>query len=374
MIILEKDGYKFDLTTQRFLINRWETDEGEKVRQKIVEGLRASSEIRGILDSYVLDHEDNSDPYAHPIYPPNVMTEGAFWVLTQDDLRGIQFYSEDFKGSKSFAKKALSYARFYNCNLKEANLERSDLSYATFKNCNLSSAIFAMSGGFNASFLECDMGGACFLEGFLHDCDLSGSNLEDVFFESATLKNISVNHKTRFSQQIRTEWSIRTMPKDQIPDILRSIRIAYENAEIWDSMDAFLVAEQRAKRKALLWPELLQAKSFKHFSAWFGSLARDYYSMYSTSPVRVVFFSFFIPLFFTLLYWAVGVPTGTDTVGQAFAEALYYSFTTFTTLGFGDVVYEANRPFLRVLSTLEAFAGTVSLSLLVVIFARKVIR
>lgn len=374
MIILEKDGFKFDMTTQRFLINRWETNLGEKVRQEIVEGLQESSEIRGILDSYLLDHEDNYDPYAHPIYPPSAMTEGAFWVLTQDDLRGIKFYNEDFKGSKSFAKKALSYASFYNCNLKEANLERSELSYATFNKCNLADAIFAMSGGFNASFLECDMGGACFLDVFLHDCDLSGSNLEDVFFQRATLKNISVNHKTRFSQQVRTEWSGQTLPEDQIPDILRQIRIAYENAEIWDSMDAFLVAEQRAKRKALLWPELLQAKSFKHFSSWFGSLARDYYSAYSTSPVRVVFFSFLIPLLFALLYLAVGVPTGPDTVEQAFGEALYYSFTTFTTLGFGDVVYEANRPLLRVLSTLEAFAGTVSLSLLVVIFARKVIR
>jgi hypothetical protein len=374
MTIMEKDGFKFDLTTQRFLINRWETDEGEKVRQKIVEGLKASSEIRGILDSYVLEHENNSDPYAHPIYPLSEMTEGAFWVLTHDDLRGIQLYDEDFKGSKSFAKKALSYARFHDCNLKEANLERSELSYATFHKCNLADAIFAMSGGFNANFLECDMGRACFFDVFLHNCDLSGSNLEDVYFERATLKNISVNHKTRFSHQVRSKWSGRTLPEDQIPDILRSIRIAYENAEIWDSMDTFLVAEQRAKRKALLWHELLQAKSFKNFSSWFGSLARDYYCVYSTSPVRVVFVSFLIPLIFALLYWGVGVPTGPDTVTQAFGEALYYSFTTFTTLGFGDVVYEENRPFLRVLSTLEAFAGTVSLSLLVVIFARKIIR
>jgi hypothetical protein len=228
MTIMEKDGFKFDLTTQRFLINRWETDEGEKVRQKIVEGLKASSEIRGILDSYVLEHENNSDPYAHPIYPLSEMTEGAFWVLTHDDLRGIQLYDEDFKGSKSFAKKALSYARFHDCNLKEANLERSELSYATFHKCNLADAIFAMSGGFNANFLECDMGRACFFDVFLHNCDLSGSNLEDVYFERATLKNISVNHKTRFSHQVRSKWSGRTLPEDQIPDILRSIRIAYE--------------------------------------------------------------------------------------------------------------------------------------------------
>lgn len=374
MTILEKDGFKFDLATQRFLKNRWETAAGKKVRLEIVEGLKSSVDIRAILDSYVLDHEENFDPYAHPIYPPSEMKEGAFWVLTHDDLRGIHIYNEDFEASNSFQKKALSYARFYNCNLRAANLEMLDFSYATFEKCNLSDAIFAMSGGFNASFLECDMKRVCLFESFLGDCDLSGSNFEDAYLEKATLRNIAVNHKTRFSLHPRTEWGGRTLPEDQVPDILRPIRIAYENAEIWDSMDAFLVAEQRAKRRALLWPELLQVKSFKQFSSWFGSLARDSYSEYSTNPARVVFVSFLIPLLFAQLYWAVGVPTGTEAVGEAFGEALYYSFTTFTTLGFGDVTYGTDRPFLRVLSTLEAFAGAVSMSLLVVIFARKIIR
>lgn len=374
MTILEKDGFRFDLETQRFLKNRWETAKGEKVRQEIIEGLKSSVEIRSILDRYVLDHEDNYDPYAYPIYPPGEMKEGAFWVLTHDDLRGIHIYNEDFEGSKSFPKKALSYARFYNCNLRAANLEMLDFSYATFEKCNLSDAILAMSGGFNASFVECDMRGACLFESFFGDCDLSGSILENVYFEKATLRNISVNHKTRFSQQVRKEWAGRTLPEDQIPDILRPVRIAYENAEIWDAMDAFLVAEQRSKRRALLWPEFLQAKSCKNFSSWFGSLARDYYSEYSTNPARVVLVSFLVPLVFALFYWAAGVPTGSDSLAKALGQALYYSFTTFTTLGFGDVTYGTDRPFLRLLSTLEAFVGAVSMSLLVVVLARKIIR
>ena len=32
---MEKDGFKFDLETQRFLNNRWETDLGQKVRKEI---------------------------------------------------------------------------------------------------------------------------------------------------------------------------------------------------------------------------------------------------------------------------------------------------------------------------------------------------
>lgn len=374
MTILEKDGFRFDLATQRFIKNRWETEVGEKVRLEIIEGLKSSVEVRSILDPYVLDHEESYDPYGYPIYPPSKMKEGVFWVLTHDDLRGIHFYNEDFEGSNSFPKKALSYACFYNCNLSAANLEMLDFSFARFEECNLSRVIFAMSGGFNASFIDCDMTGVCFFEGFLGDCDLSGSNLGSVYFEGAKLTNINVNHKTRISGELRTEWGDRTLPDNQMPDILRPVRIAYEKAEIWDKMDEFLVAEQRAKRKAFLWNDFIKTKRLREFRFWLGSLTRDYYSEYSTNPARVVLVSFLIPILFAFLYWFVGVPTEADTSTAAISEAVYYSFTTFTTLGFGDVTYGAERTLLRVLSTLEAFIGAVSMSLLVVILARKIIR
>lgn len=374
MTNFDKDGFKFNLETQRFIRNRWETEIGRKVRAEVIECLREGYGVRPTLDNYVLDHPDNYDPYAHPIYPISEMKEEVFWVLTQDDLRGIRFYNEDFENTNGFPKTALSYARFYNCNLKSANLEMSDFSFAVFEKCDLSGAVFAMSGGFNATFRNCVMASVCFFDCKLIDCDLSDTDLTGAYFENAFLKNILVNYKTAFDNTLEGTWNERVLPESQLPDLLRSIRIAYEKAEIWDSMDEFLVAELRAKRRALLWPDLQREKNFKTLKSWIGSLTRDYYAEYSTNPLRVIAISIAIPFVFTLLYWIVGVPSDCEIPSEAFYEALYYSYTTFTTLGFGDVTYGPGRPFLRLLSTLEAFLGAVSMSLLVVVLARKIIR
>ena len=63
---MNRDGFEFDLVTQRFLRNRWETEVGQLVLKEIVEGIKSGTDVRGILDDYVLFHPDNSDPYGHP--------------------------------------------------------------------------------------------------------------------------------------------------------------------------------------------------------------------------------------------------------------------------------------------------------------------
>src|SRR5713226_3856289 len=98
------EGFKFDLLTQRFIEKRWETPIGQEVLKEVVEGLKESVEIRCILDRYVLDHEANVAPYSHPHYPPDAMQPGSFWVLTQDDLRGVRVYNEKLAGCPSLEK------------------------------------------------------------------------------------------------------------------------------------------------------------------------------------------------------------------------------------------------------------------------------
>ncbi|WP_439124905.1 potassium channel family protein [Marivita sp.] len=207
---------------------------------------------------------------------------------------------------------------------------------------------------------------------------MSGSDLRDAYFEDARLHGLKVNHLTNFGERIASGWSKREIPDVQKPDIYRSIRLAYEDAEIWDTMDVFLAAEHASRRKGLLWPAFKKSKSLKTFSTWLGSLCRGAYSNYATSPWRAVFITALIPVFFAFVYLAAGLPnaaaSSTSNVAQSVGQSLYFSLTTFTTLGYGDVTYSADRPFLRFLSTLEAFAGAVSMALLVVIFARKVIR
>lgn len=232
---MEKYGFKFDLRTQRFLVNRWETEVGVRVRDQVLAGLKNSVEVRAILDPYVLDHKDNKDPYGYPIYPPDAMTEGEFWVLTQDDLRGIKFYNEDISNSPSFEKKALSYASFYGCNLAGSNLEMTDLSYARFEKCNLTNTVFAASGGFGTRATDCLATNVCFWESGFRECDFSGSDLRGAYFESAIIEDLKVNYLTQFDLTLSCRWESRTMPAEQMPDVLRSIRVAYTREELWSA-------------------------------------------------------------------------------------------------------------------------------------------
>ena len=302
------------------------------------------------------------------------MAHDRFWVLTQDDLRGIHIYHEDLSSSPCLEKKSLSYSRFYGCNLSNSNMEMADFSYAHFEKCNMDAIVFAASGGFSTRMIACRLTNACFWESGFRDCDFSDSDLTGSYFEGALLEDVKANYKTKFDVQLRVRWKTRSMPPDQKPDILRAIRIAYERAELWQHMDTFLCEEKRTQRKHLLWPFLLDNPSFSSFASWFTSYISDWSSGYSTKPFRVMIIGAILALCFSALYWRLGSPTHHDTDTSAILESIYFSFTTFATLGYGDVTYTVTRPYMRILSTIEAWIGAVAISLFVVVLARKVFR
>lgn len=372
--MMERDGFKFDLETQRFLTGRWETETGEKVRVEIIEGIRNNVEIRGILDAYVLDHPDNFDPYAFPIYPKSEMGKGRFWVLTNDDLRGIHIYNEDLSGSQSLEKKALTYASFYNCDLSDTNMEMADFSYARFEVCNMARVIFAASGGFNVRLLDCDLKAACLWASGFRDSDFSGSEFSGAYFEGTLLENAKVNHRSRFDRKLTIKWATRTMPDQQQPDILRALRLAYEKAELWSQMDEFLYAEKRARRKFIEWPRFVREKNFATLFPWLGSGFLGLTTGYATKPSRVIALALVTAVFFASLYFCLGTPSVQSAATAGILESLYFSFTTFATLGYGDLSYGADRPGMRLLSVSEAWIGAVFISVFVVLLARKAFR
>ncbi len=372
--IMGRDGFKFDLETQRFLINRWETKIGQRVRDKIISGIKNSVELRAILDDYVLDHPENMEPYGYPVYPKSEMGKDKFWVLTQDDLRGIHIYNEDFSSSQCLEKKALSYSSFYNCNLSNTNIERADISYACFEKCNMEGVILAVSGGFSTRINDCVLTNACFFQSGFRDCNFNGSDFTGVYFEGALLENIKVNHRTKFDVKLAGIWKTRSMPPEQKPDILRAIRIAYEKAELWNHMDSFLFEEKVVQRKHLLWAIFKQEKSLASFTRWLGNYISCIISGYSTKPFRVILMSVIVTIVFSMLYLFFGTPSHNNISVAAILESLYFSLTTFATLGYGDLSYDASRPYMRILSTSEAWIGAVSIALFVVILARKVFR
>jgi len=367
---MDREGFEFDLVTKRFIENRWETELGKVVRKKIIEGLKNSVEIRAILDDYVLEHPDNQDPYSHPYYPKDAMKENSFWVLTQDDLRGIRLNNEEFPKNSSFEKKDLNYARFYNCKFNGTNLESTSLTHTVFDKCNLENAIFAGSGGYETRFLNCNLRNVCFWDAGLIDTDFSGSDLSNAYFESAILSNIKVNYLTIFDRKLNSIWETRKMPANQKPELLKSIRIAYGKAELWSLSDQYFHIERSSNRKNIIWNKYKNNKGLATLWEWLSDWIWGIITGYGVKPSRMLLIGLFVSLTFSLIYYIVGNP-GTD---HGFATSLYYSLTTFATLGYGDLHYTEVQWILRLVSTLEAVTGAIVIAAFVAVMARKVIK
>jgi hypothetical protein len=88
----------------------------------------------------------------------------------------------------------------------------------------------------------------------------------------------------------------------------------------------------------------------------------------------VLLIALMVPIAFSIFYFAAGIPIGTTYSAPGLWETIYFSFTAFATLGFGDLSYGANHPVLRSLSAVEALLGVILLALFVVALARKVFR
>lgn len=367
---MDKQGFEFDLITQRFLENRWETELGKLVLKEVLEIIKNGSDVRSCLDPYVLDHEDNSDPYGHPHYPKSEMTEGSFWVLTQDDLRGIHVYNEEFSPKSWLGTKSLNYARFYNCKFTGSNFERTSLTRTVFEKCDLEKALFPLSGGYCTTFKECNLKFSNFYDAALIETDFSGSDLSEAFFEKANLKDIIIDYNTKLDLPLLREQEGRKLPKEQEPELLKSIRLAYSKAEIWDKSDSYLYLERKTNRENLLWVNLKKGRDLKSLVIWFKDYLWGFVAGYGVKPIRIWFTAFIIALVFSFIFFFAGNPNSQNN----FSTSLYYSFTTFTTLGYGDLSYSNSRWIMRLVSTVEAWFGAVMISMFVAVMARKVLR
>ena len=108
----------------------------------------------------------------------------------------------------------------------------------------------------------------------------------------------------------------------------------------------------------------------------------DLFCGYGERPLRVIFFSLIIILIFATIYFFAGLAFSGDSLGfnteltlwentKIFFSALYFSVVTFTTLGYGDL---APIGVARAFAALEAFIGSFTLALFVVVFVKKMTR
>lgn len=263
------------------------------------------------------------------------------------DISGIDLVKHgDKKGYQ------LINSDLYRVNLTEAHLFNLDLSGSSLMKANFSHAN-------------------------LHCANLSGCNMLGTNFHHTKLENIKwglpvIQEREGRSQYKEKNYELAMENFEQAEEIYRSLRLECEKQGIFDSAGNFYHREMNMRRAQLPTFSMIRIISF----------LVDLFCGYGEKPLRVVTFSCTLIIGFALIYFYLGISDSGNIITYSseslfnenllnFGRCLYFSIVTFTTLGYGDLIpLGITRPF----AAMEAFSGSFTIALFVVVFVKKMTR
>lgn len=266
--------------------------------------------------------------------------------------------------------------------LKGCRLENLNLVNPHGQPYRLTHADLSRASLHNAHLYSVDLSGSCLLKADLsganlHCANLSGCNLLGVNLKACQLEHVNWGKSPCQVQMARQALRLGDRDKaislyQEAEEIVRNIRKHCEARGLFDVAGEFFHQEmvfRRYQMPTLSWQRLM-------------SRLVDLVSGYGEKPIRIIFFSILFILLCSVFYFFYGISGGGVIIRfdmtQSFAvnfrfwlDCLYFSVVTFTTLGYGDLT---PLGFSRFGAALEAFTGSFSLALFVVVFVKKMTR
>lgn len=268
-------------------------------------------------------------------------------ILSRADLSDIDLVKHHSKTGYDF-----SYADFYRCNLTNAHMFNINLSHASLMKADLR-------------------------EANLNCATLKYANLLGIKWSLSKIENLRLGKKLK--QEALALQALKDKEADlandyfeQAEEIYRDLRKHAEHEGIFTFAGSFIQKELIMRRLQL------PLFSFKRFM----SKVIDLFCGYGEAPFRIVGISICIILFCALLYSFTGLnyqgelhqydfnQPWTENI-NIFFSSLYYSVVTFTTLGYGDFTPIGIS---RAIAAAEAFTGSFTIALFVVVFVKKMTR
>ncbi|SON50446.1 ion channel [Vibrio tapetis] len=247
----------------------------------------------------------------------------------------------------------------YRC--RNVDFYRADLSDAHFFGLDLR----------GTSLMKASLSG-----GNLHCAQMEGCNLLGTDFTRARLENVVWGKE--LEQEKRAEEVLKKGDKkkavsyfQEAEEVARAIRKQCEKEGLFETAGSFFKKEMKFRRYQM---PLFSTKRII-------SRLVDLFCGYGESPMRVVLFSMFLIWICSVAYFFLGTTaSNTYTVQEhgyfyahafEFFNAVYFSVVTFTTLGYGDI---SPIGFARFVAAFEAFMGSFTMALFVVVFVKKMTR
>lgn len=246
-------------------------------------------------------------------------------------------------------------------------LHNADLYRADLQNAHL----FALDLR-GSSLMKADLHGANLHCADLRDCNLLGTRLEGARLDNVIWDRQLLQERRGRERQRSGDSDAARQLFEEAEETYRNLRLHLEKAGLFEQAGIFFHREMVMRR--LQMPRY----SGKRLLSWLV----DLFSGYGEKPLNVVLFSLGLIFVCGLLYFLVGVRHGDLTLGLDLqrgwlanlgdlASCLYFSVVTFTTLGYGDITpHGLARP----IAAFEAFAGSFTMALFVVVFVKKMTR
>jgi hypothetical protein len=294
---------------------------------------------------------------------------------------------EVIKSSPDSAKKLEQYARdggmLHGIYLKNANLENLnlvkrgsklgfDLTGADLYRANLKGAHLFNIILIRASLMKADLSGANLHCAHLEECNLLGVKLTDAKMEHIKIGKSLIQESSAKALEAQGDIEQANDYYEQAEEIYRNLRKTSEHQGLFTLAGPYLRKELTMRR---FQTPLLSMNRVT-------SKVVDLFCGYGEDPLRVIIFSWILILFSAFFYYFFGLRFAGEfqvfSLQQSlsqnvifFFECLYYSVVTFTTLGYGDFIPIG---FSRVVAALEAFTGSFTIALFVVVFVKKMTR
>ncbi|CCQ12360.1 Kef-type K+ transport system, predicted NAD-binding component [Pseudoalteromonas luteoviolacea B = ATCC 29581] len=300
----------------------------------------------------------------------------CFWHDNKFDKSGLELTHK----LERYAKRGglLQGLELKRANLEGLNLinidsnEGYDLSYSNFYRANLRGAHLFNNTIRHASLMKADL-----REANLHCSDLRETNLLGIKLDSTRIDNIELGDALLQEGQGKLAKSQGNDEEaldlyQQSEEIYRILRKGAEQQGLFEMAGNYLYRELQMRHERYpIWSK-----------KWFFSSFSDFFCGYGEKPENVIRFSLGMIFLCAIGYFFLGVNFQDQIIAfnfnnswqqnlSALLNSFYFSVVTFTTLGYGDITPVGIS---RLIAAVEAFTGSFTLALFVVVFVKRMTR
>lgn len=287
--------------------------------------------------------------------------------LSKVECEDVDFSGLDLKGS-SFSQATIGRAQFIGTNLSNCDMIGARFTGCDFVGSEAAHANFTKAIFTQCSFSHADFRGANFTEARFKDADFMGAVLCNAVLWNADLSGAKYLKKRNFNDPETGPSHPKTHLSEENPLIAfesyRSLKHHFYEKGFYEDASWAAYRGLTMERK-----HLFKAKNLNYIS----SLLMDLLSGYTEKPDRVVLSALGMIIFFGVVYFFMDAvrPTADLALGRTgFWDCIYFSFMTFTTVGFGDFIPRAGF-WIKALVGVEAFSGPFMAGLFIFTLTRR---